>query len=521
MKRLASLLQTATPLSPREAPSLERDARHFAAVLEKHEKLMVLLFTLIYAASALLQARSKPLWYDEIITVIAASAPTSADTLHVAQHTDASPPLPHLLVHFAIDAFGRGDIAVRIPSIAAFWIFCLCMYRFTRRRTGILFGLAALLLPVATDAYTYSVEARAYAPELAFCGLALLAWQRAVEQRKRAGSLVLLGIALSGALLCQYYAVLLYLPFGGAELFRWYRRRKIDGPVALAMGASLLPVLWRFTTILGVIHGFSQSWARPYPEQVAEFWETGLQHGAAFLALLAALLALAIVAGRNASEAPPPDPPDIPDHELMAGALFLIIPVVGVASALLVTHSLALRYLLPALAGLVFLIPMLAAYLTGGRALVGLLLLTANTVCIGYMILDTPQRKDPFSNEPVLAKALEQEAVIIPDGQLFLKMWYYAPPLLRSKLLFLADDEAARQYLGFDTIDGGLRAVKPWSTVQVLEYRKFATSGRQFLVYQNELRPGWLLSKVVDEGATAQVRSYSAYRSLVQVRLRQ
>ncbi|HJT87175.1 MAG TPA: glycosyltransferase family 39 protein [Bryobacteraceae bacterium] len=512
-------MHTAAPPPTRKAPSLEGDARHLAAWLEGREKLALLVLTLIYAAGAIWHAQSKPLWYDEIITVIAASAPTTAGALHAAEQTDASPPLPHLLIHFAIGWFGKSDVAVRIPSMAAFWIFCLCMYRYVRRRAGILYGLAALLLPMGTDAYAYSVEARGYAPELAFCGLALIGWQAAAAHRKRAWGLAALAAGMAGAMLCHYYAVLLYVPLGGAELYRWCRRREPDWFMGLAMATGALPLAWRLSRIVQVVHGFTHTWARPYPEQIPEFWETGLQHSASFAVLLAGLLALTIIAGKRQYTGEW-NPPEIPDHELLAGVLFLVIPAIGVAGALFVTHSLALRYLLPALAGSVLLTPLIAACVTGGRALPAFLLLVAATLCLGYVTLEAAPRQDPFAAEPVLENALRREPVVIPDGQLFLQMWYYAPAPLKSRLLFLADDEAAHRYMGFDTIDGGLRTLRPWAPVRVVEYRDFAAPGRQFLIYQNELRPGWLLSKVIDEGGTAEIRSYSTFRALLQVHLK-
>jgi hypothetical protein len=99
-------------------------------------------------------------------------------------------------------------------------------------------------------------------------------------------------------------------------------------------------------------------------------------------------------------------------------------------------------------------------------------------------------------------------------------MWHYAPEPLKSRLLFLADNDAALKYMGFDTIDIGIRVLRPWSSVDVVEYQSFASPGREFLVYQNTLRPGWLISKVVDDGATVEVRKYAGFRELIRVRLK-
>src|SRR5580658_7440874 len=166
---------------PATLASLEADAQRMSASLDRGRFAVLFVFTALYALGAMLHARGKPFWYDEIFTVMAASAPSAAATWSSAQQVDAAPPLTHLLTHFAVSWFGRGEIAARLPEIAGFWIFCLCLYCFVRRRLGIFYGLAALLLPVATQAYDYAYEARAYGLVLGFCGLMLVCWQAAAD----------------------------------------------------------------------------------------------------------------------------------------------------------------------------------------------------------------------------------------------------------------------------------------------------------------------------------------------------
>jgi hypothetical protein len=364
------------------------------------------------------------------------------------------------------------------------------------------------------------VEARAYGPELAFCGLALVAWQAATERGPRFLALPGLALSMAAGLCCHYYAALLYLPLAGGEAVRLYRNRKIDWGIWAAFAAGGAPILWRISTVVGVVKGFSHTWAVPYPEQAMEFWESGLQHASSFLTLLLALWALSIIATRRQPDAAPCAVPPLADHELAAGVLFLAIPVAAVAGALLVTHMFTSRYALIALAGFSFLVPMVAARMLGGRALPGFLLTVALGVGFAYSSTEIPPARNPFDGEPLLREALEQGPVAVPDGQLFLQMWHYAPEPLKSRLLFLADDEAALKYMGFDTIDGGIRVLRDWSSVGVVEYRNFASPGREFFVYQNTARPGWVIPKVAADGATVEVRKYAGFRALMRVRLK-
>jgi hypothetical protein len=505
---------------PSPESSLENDARHLAVRIEKRQHLILCAFTILYLLGAGLHARGKPFWYDEVITLVIANSPNLSTAWKAALACDAAPPLPHLMAHLCVRWFGDGEISVRIPAILGFWVFCLCLFRFTSRRVGIYYALAALLLPTVLETYYYSVEARAYGPELAFCGLALVAWQAAAERSKRFLALPGLALSLAAALLCHYYAALLYLPLAGGEAVRLYHNRKIDWGIWAAFAAGGAPILWRISTVVGVVKGFTHTWAVPYPEQAIEFWESGLQHASGFLTLLLALLALSIVLSRRKPDTAPSAVPPLADHELAAGVLFLAIPVAAVAGALLVTHMFAMRYALMALAGFSFLAPMVAAHLWGGRALPGFLLMAAVTVGFGYSSMEIPPSRNPFDGEPLLREALEQGPVAVSDGQLFLQMWHYAPEPLKSRLLFLADNQAALQYMGFDTIDGGIRVLRDWSSMRVVEYQSFASPGREFFVYQNTLRPGWLISKVVDDGATVEIRKYAGSRVLMRVRLK-
>jgi hypothetical protein len=505
---------------PSPESSLENDARHLAVWVGRRQHLILCAFTILYLLGAGLHARGKPFWYDEVITLVIANSPNLSTAWKAALACDAAPPLPHLMAHLCVRWFGDGEISVRLPAIIGFWVFCLCLFWFTSRRVGIYYALAALLLPTVIETYYYSVEARAYGPELAFCGLALVAWQAAAERSKRFLALPGLALSLAAALLCHYYAALLYLPLAGGEAVRLYRSRKIDWGIWAAFAAGGAPILWRISIVVGVVKGFTHTWAVPYPEQAIEFWESGLQHASGFLALLLALLALSIILSRQRPDSAQSAVPPLADHELAAGVLFLAIPVAAVAGALLVTHMFAVRYALIALAGFSFLAPMIAAHMLGGRALPGFLLTAALTVGFGYSSLEIPPSRNPFDGEPLLREALEQGPVAVSDGQLFLQMWHYAPEPLKSRLLFLADNQAALQYMGFDTIDGGIRVLRDWSSVDVVEYPSFASPGREFLVYQNTLRPGWLISKVVDDGATVEIRKYAGFRALIRVRLK-
>jgi hypothetical protein len=486
--------------------------------IESRKYLLIGLFTAIYALGAVARASGKPFWYDEVITLIAARAPDLASVWKVTLAVDANPPLPHLLTHLSIRWFGLNEVSARLPAIVGFWVLCLSLYGFVARRKGVVFGLCALLLPVLTHAYFYSAEARAYGLELGFCGLALIFWQKAAERRHRAIALCGLALSLIAAMFCHYYAVLVYLPLAGGEWIRARRLRRPDWGMWIALAAGVVPLVWRATTIVGVVKGFSHTWSPAYLRQGLEYWAAGLAPGAAFAALL--LVALALVARRRLE---PPDHSEqekVPEHEWMAAVLLMAVPLAGVIGGLLVTHIFNDRYALIGLAGFCLLAPMVAAELLGTRGIAGGVMLAVLAWGMAIRSMDHPSEGNPFAGEPVLREALEQGPVVIPDGLLFMQMWHYAPERLKSRLIYVADDQAALKYMGFEAFETGIRVLRAWAPVNVMEWGDFTHNTREFVAYQTLLRPGWVLERVVEEGATVEVRKTTRYRELVKVRLR-
>jgi hypothetical protein len=484
-------------------------------LVERWKYVLLAGFTTIYAINAAARAAARPFWYDEIITLIAANQRGWSAALKAAQATDVNPPLPHMATHLAIRWFGLSEITARVPAMVGFWVFCLCMYWFVARRKGALIGLTALLLPIVTEALTYAVEARAYGLELGFCGVALVAWQAAAEGRRRSVALVVMAVAIASMLMCHYYGALVFLPLAGGELARARRKRRVDWGVGAGLAAGAAPLAWRMVAIMGAVKDFEHGWAPAYLRQGLEYWETTLSAGAPWLALLVGIVALSRVRGT-----PQDTGADVPEHEWVAAALFLAIPLIEVIAALMVTHAFTPRYALIGVTGVCLLVPMLAAEFGGARSPAAVAM--AGVLVWGALITlaDHPDPANPFMQDEVLGRALEHGEVVVGDGQLFLQMWQYAPDRLKPRLVFLADDAAAVRYMGFNTIDGGLRLLKPWAPVKVVEYADFVRGSREFMLYRNLLRPEWITSRLIDEGASIEVQRLGFRRELVHVRLK-
>ncbi len=488
------------------------------AGIEARRYLLLLLFTAIYGICAIDRAAGKPFWSDEIVTLIAAKAPSAGEVWKLTLAMDVNPPLPQLMTHFAIQWFGLNEVTGRLPAIVGFWVLCLCLYYFVARRKGVVFGLCALLLPAATHAFYYAAEARPYGPELGFCGLALIAWQAAAEGRHRVAALCGLALSLSAMMFCHYFGVLIYLPLGAAELVRAWRTRRPDWGMWTALALGCVPLVWRVASIIGVVKGFVHTWSPAYLRQGLEFWEEGLGQGAAFAALLLGLIAL--FARQRPDAVEEREAGKVPEYEWVAVAMMLAVPLASVLVGVLVTHMFTERYALIGLVGFCLLAPMMIAELLGQRGTAGILMLAVLAWGLGIRSADHPTAGNPFYGETMLHEAVEQGPVVVPDGLLYLQMWWYAPERLKPRLLYVVDNAASVKYMNYETVDDGLGKMRQYVPVNVRTWAEFARDTHEFTALQSSLRPAWILQRVVEEGATVEVKKAAPYRTLLNVRLR-
>jgi hypothetical protein len=502
-------------------PFLERRASTLESALQTHKLAILAAFSLIYFTGTILRAHARPFWFDEILTLSAAGQPNVPSLLRAARIVDAMPPLIHLATHMADKLGGEGEVVSRIPGMIGFWIFCLCLFRFAGKRLGILYALAALLLPFASDSYGYSFEARSYGMLLGFGGMALVCWQRAAEGGRRDWALAGLTAALMGAAASHYYAVLFYLPLMAGEAWRTFERRRIDWPVWGAFAAGGLPLVVGALTIREVIRKTQHPWAQVSVRQYLDFYEMEFQHAIPFALLAAVLIALWLWVDRPELEAAPAggQAKACPTYEMVAAALLLAIPAAGVTVGLAVPpHFFIERYAVLVIAGPALLVPMLVSRLTGGRPAAGAALAIAALVPFLGELAQVRGFTNPLAKELMLVEALRSGPVVVDDGIRFLQLWYYAPPELKSRLLYVGDIPSSVRYLGIETIDLNLFAAARVRTLPVISYGDFAAPGKEFLMYVTG-GAGWMAPKVIAEGGALEVVDWRRDRALVRVRL--
>ena len=111
-----------------------------------------------------------------------------------------------------------------------------------------------------------------------------------------------------------------------------------------------------------------------------------------------------------------------------------------------------------------------------------------------------PPYQDPVQNRTQLVASLRSPGPTVVSSSLtYLQLWYYTPPALRGRLIYLADPHAARARTGSDTIDRGYLALARWTPVSVQRYDMFIAKYPDFRVYS--AGSGWLMDELDAIGA--------------------
>jgi len=498
-------------------PTLERYAESVEQFLQRHKFAVIVVLSVVYFGGSMLRARGKPFWFDEILTVLAARQPTYSATIQAARELDLTPPFTDLVAHTVNRVAGSGEVVFRLPSMVGFWTFCLCLFGFAARRVNMVFALSAMLLPFVTSGESYSIEARSYGMMLGFCGIALWSWQTAGLGQNRVVSLLGLVLGIGGAVVCHSYAVLIYLPLVGAEALRSVRLRKIDKAVWGAFVVALIPVVWTMLWVMRVArenpHFVAQATRKDYLVYYLSVF------GPSLWFLIPALLLCATWLAAGCNEEKPPlasGPPRVPDYELLAAALFWLIPVAAITLALIVPpHSFFDRYALPSIGGFALTTVFLADHFAGERRALGMAF--AFPVFLLFLFTMTHGRRleNPFQEEPILTAAIKQAPVVVNNYVSYLQLWYYAPEDVRSRLLYLSDEGSSVKYSHIDDI------MQPFQKfgVPVVNYAEFATSGKEFFLYFTA-GLGWVPDRVLEDGGSVQVVNWAQGKALLQLRVK-
>jgi hypothetical protein len=482
--------------------------------------LVALMLWMASAASA-----AKPLWHDEIYTYLIAKLPSVAMIWGAHRDgVDLQPPLNTLVTRAAHRAFGSGPTVTRLPALAGFGVLVVVVACLLRRRAGTTLALAGALIPVQTAAYRYSYEARGYGLMVGFFALAVFAWAESARGSRRALWIPVLAAALAAGVWAHYYAAYAFVAIGCGEAVRALRTRRLDGPVLAGMLAGGLLTLPLISLVVNAL------------EQAPHFWTTGAGEetttvsrfllgplwavlwGPAGAAVAAALGFTAGSAWLRRSRTRSTDAgvdrrvaSATPAHEVAALICTLAAPAVMLTAARLSGGAFTARYGLAVVVAVAIGLPLIIRWLAprGSLAEVVLLGVFAWPVLAGAPGFSPPPAVDPVAQRPLLAAALRRPGPVVASGSLtFLQFWFYAPPLERGRLIYLADPDRELRATGTDTFDRGYLALARWTALPVRRYEAFIDEHHEFTLYASG--SGWLLGALEAHGATLELRGAEA-----------
>jgi len=484
---------------------------------------------------SMLSAYEKPFWFDEILTVIMCRIPSVSKLWQALNNAaDTNPPLFYLIAGWAHRLIPGDHVAYRFPSILGLLAAIFCTYLILCRRIDRLSAIVGAAFLLCTPLVSYAVEARPYALVAGFVSIAILAWQRTDESKLYS---ILMGVALAIALSLHYYAIFVWPAFALAEATVWLhgRRFRIGTWIALVLGTAPLFIFAPLLIHMRRYYG-RNFWSRPSFGQIfsapsalynfLDYWVWCFTIGVIAVLVLWSLRKSVkgyLSEPREAGE------PALPIEESALIAVLLLLPVFAVLAAKVSGAGMAFRYMLPTVLGASLAVGFLTNRASRAVRVVVLILVLAN-----YGLSSLPVMKKALTGSLLARRvaAARQGSAILAEYQKFglpivigrggnyLPMIYYMPAGQTASLYALADPHAAARYLGSDSADLALLALRPYFPLQVEDYHSFASKNREFiLVSLHAQRPDWWPFRLSHDGDTLTVVSADKGRQVYKVTL--
>jgi hypothetical protein len=465
-------------------PNLFRD------VCEKRRLWGLAGFSLIYLLGTCAIASRKMLWNDELFTLYISRLGSLSDILAVlSTGADQTPPSFYLLTQGVLRLLGESHLAIRLPEMFGVLLMCYCLFRFVSKRSSALYGFAAMLFPLMTAAYEYAYEARPYGLVIGFAALALICWREATESPKRVWWLM--GLAASGAAVTSshYYAVFLLIPLGVGEIVRSVMRKRVDFPIWVSLGGIVAPLVLFFPIILEARRFTHHFWAHPEWYMIPGFYYTLLMP--AIVPIVATLIASSLWPDGEPSrrQSSLSDSLLFPWHEIAAAIAFAALPILAVILGKLFIGAFTFRYVLSGVIGVSILWAITLQRVDAGRATAGTWFILFASIwfalAIGLQFKHQTSLATNWSNtyEFLQSKADPTLPIVVAELGSYMTLQYYAPPDISSRVVYLANPQAAFRYIGHDSLDQGMLDLRPWFPVSVEEYSAYISAHDRFLVY--------------------------------------
>ena len=205
---------------------------------------------------------------------------------------------------------------------------------------------------------------------------------------------------------------------------------------------------------------------------------------------------------------------------------FIAFPLIVFVSAELVHGAAVPRYFLCAILGIALGLRYVLDWLPSRAVLAAAALLLVVIVSqeVGFWT-------DFAQSAPTAGAALSLQALtdslpqkdlplVVSDSQAYLVIQHYASPELRRRLVAIVDPANADRYVGNDSVDKGMLALRPLIPLDLYDFSQFAAMHRSFLLYSNDSPFDWLPIRLLQEGDTMRLLADQDYGAMYLVELK-
>ena len=483
--------------------------------LERWAQYGICLLALYAGARAVVASISKPLWFDEILTVAVARQPTLGLMWRALRGgVDMQPPLFYLIERAAAKV-PNAQIGFRLPSVLGLVCILLCLFLFVRRRTSGINALPAAAVAILTTLYIpYAIEARPYTLAVACVAVALVAYQRASSFRW----VVLMALALALGDSLHYYVVFAIVPFVAAEAAFFWRTSKLRPAVwaALVVGGVPFAASWPLLARVKATYG-PGFWAQPKLLTLRDFYGDFLNVSFPWGLAAAIVCALVMVvpfasghwpllnlwAGESTSELSG----DSPFHEAVLIFSLLATPLIVFIAVEIAQGAYTDRYALFGGLGVPLAVGLILPRLGRTTLLLCCSLLACAIAMQEASFFSAPHplwRLSPpaaFAESVLAASGHPDLPVVIQNAHEYLQLAYYAPEPFARRLVWLADDAAALRYAKNDSNEKGLPRLATCFPLKVYDFQKFSQTHSAFLFYSMQGgSENWLPDELIRYG---------------------
>ena len=479
---------------------------------------MVVLLCLLFVALVGLAA-SDYLWYDELIIVRVAALPHWHDIWNFyASGLDTIGLLYALVLHALRGLPADEEIRSRLPAIVSFLGMLWCVFVFVQRRYAAVYAFAVVLLLTTFPLLAFAVFAKSYAVELAGLAIAMICWQKGLEESSGWGAVgVWCGLAL--AISSHTFAIFLVVPFAVAQWWADARRRLVSWAMWAALAlfpAALLPVL-RGDLRASKLYG-SNFWSKPSSALMKQTYIDYFTTNWRFLVILliaGLIVSLVLVEGKSAEDLPKRKK-GFSGPEWMLVGLLTALPVYVLPASYLL-HAYRADYVLGYAIGLGILLVALFAEQsrrTETAGLVLLILFAAVTLKVDLKTMPGGMHAllHPKSVHAVLAARYDSEPwvkllegndlpVLVGDHLLYTRLECYAPLELKRRLYFLTDFAEVSAYPLSETAQRNFLLFGNQLGYQTMDVMRFVPEHRHALMAVGEMKGTlWLPPYMMHQG---------------------